>query len=192
MTVEAFEKIPAKKRVLKQKTLVIDREPVFVRTEWEGRDMSRGEASVPMIYATYVLSQTRPNMCFATPNKEKALVGHEMMVGLVRGQGAKSGPAVIMTSLARAFTRPQNIRHGWWMMGIFGFVVAIQLAMLTLSALTWNWDWSDLFTGACAAAYGYCVVRTAQAQKRLLAERKEKRRLEDEQKTFENIIGPLR
>lgn len=196
MAAEVFEKIPAKKRVLKQKTLVIDREPVFVRTEWEGRDLSHGEAPVPMIYATYVFSQTRPNMCFATPDKEKALMGHEMMVGFVRGQGAKSGLAVVLNSMVRAFLQPRSIKHGWFMVILFAIVVAVQGLALLSSLVFSNWSWGDLIPGIAGPLYGYALFRSAQGLRRLRKERKakldEERRLEDERKAFDNIIGPLR
>jgi hypothetical protein len=158
---------------------------------WEGFDASDGEAPVPMIFATHVWSATRPNMHFATPDEKKALIGHEMMVGFVKGQGAKSGLPVFLTFLRRAFTTPRSVKHGWFMVSLFATVVALQLMTITGNVVTGQIGWHTAFTAFLGAIYAYCVVRAAQGLRRLRKERAEEQRVEKEKEEFDRITAQL-
>lgn len=188
MDAREFERIPRKKRIIGRQTLMVEGTPVYVLTEWDGKDMSNGESPVPLPFSTYIHSQRFPNILTAYASQKHAEVGHHLAVGFVKSQGGKAGFPVFLSVIATAFTRPRSIKHGWFMVALFSIVVAMQLPSLVMSLVFWNWDWSDLFAGAVTAAYGYALFRSAQGLKRLRAERKEEKRVEREKKAFDDIV----
>jgi hypothetical protein len=194
MELEEFQKIPAKKRKLREKTLLLDKEPVFVQTAWEGFDASQGEASEPMIYSTYVLSASDRyhSMCISTPNEKKALMTHEMMVGMVRAHGGKVGLPLYRNFLARAFTNPRTTKQAWINIVAFGLVVVMQAVTVMLSVMFNNLDWGDAFTTVIGAAYGYCVLKQIKKLRVLQKEKAEELRVEKDREEFDRIVGPLK
>jgi hypothetical protein len=192
MSPEAFAAVPTKKRVLKQNTLILKGEPIRVLTMWDGVDMAHGEAPVPCPYSTVVLSDSYPNVMVAVPDEKKARLSHEMMMGFVRAQGGKGGWRVPGYFLTRVWGNPHTVKHGWANVILAGVVVAVQLAMLTLSAVTWDWGWSDLAPAVFAVLYGWWLKNAVVGLRGKLQERDEERRAEKERTEFENIVGPLR
>jgi hypothetical protein len=192
MSPEAFAAVPHKKRVLKQNTLILDKRPVSVLTMWDGVDMSHGESPVPLPFSTYIHSEHYPNVLTAYRNEKHALFGHDVAMSFVRSQGGKGGWRILTHFLARGWSNPQTVKQGWWQVALAVIVIALQLAMLTLSAVTWDWGWSDLLPAAFAALYGWWLFNGVKGLKRKLRERDEERRAEKERTEFENIVGPLR
>jgi len=193
MELEEFEKIPVKKRVLKQQTLVIHGDAVRVLTMWDGHDMSHGDAPIPMPFSTFVASDHHPNMLMAYPDQKKAEMGHHIMVGFLKSQGCKGGLPVVLHFIRQAFTNPRTIAQAWWMIVLFSIVVALQVSDL-LASLVFGipLGWGDLFGAAVGAAYGYCVYRAAKKLKILRKERAEEQRVQKEKDEFDRIIEPLK
>jgi hypothetical protein len=191
MDAKEFEKIPLKKRILKQQTLVVHGDAVRVLTMWDGVDTAHGQAPVPMPFSTFVASDHHPNMLMSYPDQEKAQMGHHLMIGFLRSQGCKSGLPVILHFIKGAFTNPRTIAQAWWMIVLFSIVVALQVSDVLASLVFGTWSWSDVFSAVIGAAYGYCLYRAAKKLKILRKERAEERRIEQDRKAFEEIVGPL-
>lgn len=189
MELEEFQKIPAKKRILAEKSLVLHGDRIRVVTMWDGEDMARGEAPMPCPFSTFIHSENHPNMLTAFPNESYARMGHYAAIAFVQAQGGKTGFPVFVHFLKQAFTNPRTLKLAYWNLGLMGAVTLLQLFTLTLSLFMWNWDWSDAFTTVIAAAYGYATIQTLKAIKRLRRERNEAQRLEREKEEFERIVG---
>jgi hypothetical protein len=191
ISLEEFAAVPRKKRLVKKNTFMLQREPILVLTEWDGRDMSDGEASVPCPFSTVVLSESYPNMMMAVPDEKKARVSHEMMCGFVRAQGGKAGWRTPLHFAARGWARPKSVKLGWFQLALCVAVVMLQLMPLTMSAITWNWDWADLLPAAALLLYGWFGWNSLRGLKRLLQERREERRIAAEKETFDKIVGQI-
>jgi hypothetical protein len=192
MSPEAFAAVPHKKRVLKQNTLILNKEPVSVLTMWDGMDMSGGESPVPLPFSTYIHSEHYPNVLTAYRNEKHALFGHDVAMSFVRSQGGKGGWRIPAYFLARGWSWPRSVKQGWANVALAGFVLALQLFTLTMSAITWNWDWVDLLPALVAVLYGWWLKNAVIGLRGKLRERDEERRTEKERTEFENIVGPLR
>lgn len=192
MSQEAFDAIPHKKRVVKRQTFILKKEPILVLTMWDGVDMSHGEASVPCPFSSAVLSESYPNMLVSVPDEKKARVSHEMMAGFVRAQGGKGGWRVPAFILRNMWRNPVSMKAAWTYVVTSALVTLIELAMLTMTAIRWNWFWSDLLTVAMLGLYIFLLKNSLQGLKEKRRERAEERRAEKERQEFENIVGPLR
>ena len=191
MSLEAFAAVPWKKRVVKQSTLILAREPITVLTMWDGTDHSNGEAPVPLPFSTFVHSESHPNMKMAVPDEKHARVAHEMALGFVRAQGGKGGWRVPAFYLMNVWGNPRSVKHGWFNVILAGLVVIVQLGSLTASAVRWNWDWSDVFTGVMLGLYGWWLRSAVVGLRGKLRERKEDRRVAADKEAFEKIVGQI-
>lgn len=192
MSLEAFAAVPHKKRVLKQSTLIVAREPVSVLTMWDGVDNSEGKAPKPLPFSTYIRSEHYPNVLTAYQNEKHALFGHDVAMSFVRSQGGKGGWRIPAYFVARAWGHHHTVKQGWFTVILTAFVLAVQLSVLTASAIAWDWGWSDLFPLVSGALYAWLLKHSIVGLRRKLRERGEERRADKEQTEFENIIGPLR
>jgi hypothetical protein len=191
MSLEAFAAVPRKKRIVKQSTLILAKEPISVLTMWDGVDHSEGESPVPLPFSTFVHSESFPNIMLSVPDEKHARMSHEMALGFVRSQGGKGGWRIPLWFLTRVWDNPRTVKHAWFNMALCLAVVAVQLATLTASAVMWDWDWSDLLPVAFVALYGYWLKNSVVALKRKLRERKEERRAAADKEAFDEIVGRL-
>lgn len=191
MTLEAFAAIPRKKRIVKRQTFILRNEPITVLTEWDGRDMSHGDAPMPCPFSTCVLSDSYPNMMMAVPDEKKARVSHEMMAGFVRAQGGRGGLAVAAYFLLHMWGNPRSVKMAWTNVALAAFVVLLQLQVLTVDAITGSWNWYAILPAAAAGLYALFLRNSLVALRRKLGERREERRIEKEKVEFEKIVRQI-
>ena len=192
MNPEEFAAVPHKKRVVKKSTLIVQKEPVSITTMWDGVDNSEGKAPKPLPFSTFVHSESFQDMMLSVPTEKHAHVSHELALGFVRAQGGKGGWRIPVYFLARAWGHHHTVKQGWFTVILTAFVVAVQLSVLTASAITWDWGWSDLFPLVSGVLYAWLLKHSIVGLRRKLRERGEERRANKERTEFENIIGPLR
>lgn len=191
MSLDAFTAIPHKKRIVKQSTLILRREPISVLTMWDGVDNSDGEAPRPLPFSTFIHSESYPDMRMAVPDERHAKISHEMALGFVRAQGGKGGWRIPLFFLSRVWSNPRSVKHGWSNVILAGFVLLVQLTMLTLSAVMWDWDYADILPAVFALLYGYWLIGAVKGLKRKLKERREERQVAADKEAFEKIVGQI-
>ena len=191
ITLEEFAAVPRKKRIVKRSTLILGREPIMVLTEWDGKDMSHGEAPMPMPFSTVVLSESYPNMLMAVPDEKRARMSHEMMCGFVRAQGGKGGWRVPAYFLLHVWGNPKTVKLGWFNVILSALVVLFQLQALTATAIMGNWSWANLISVAIVGLYGLWLKNAVQGLRRKLRERREERRVAADKEAFEKIVRQL-
>lgn len=188
MTLEAFESVPRKKRIVKQQTLMHGGEPVHVLTEWDGYDISAGDAARPMIFSTYVAHPVRGKMIVGYPDLAHAKVGHEMMMAMLKAQGATRGWSLFVHFMTAASFRPHNLKQAWTMATLWALCLLVQAFPVVVSLTVGRLNWWHILNVALIAFYVYLIQGNVRAIRRLRRERREERRTEAEKKEFDALV----
>lgn len=187
-----FNAIPWKKRVLARKMLILDREPVTVLTMWDGVDITGGEAPKPCPFSTLVMSESSPSMLVAVATERQAIMSHEMMVGMVRSHGGRSGWRIPVHFLTRAYSKPASVKYAWVMTIVWAALLLFQMSSITLSALTGTFGLVDAFGGLVAMFDGWMFWRALQGLKYKRREVAEERRTAKDNEAFEEIVRQIK
>lgn len=192
MTLEEFLAIPKKKRILGDKTLILDGDPVRVLTMWDGVDMSRGEAPTPCPFTTFITTPSRPNMLVAIADEQQAIMSHEMMIGMVRSYGARGGWRIPVHFLTRAYSKPPSVKYAWMMTAVWAALLLFQMSSLTLSALMGNLGVADGVGALVAMLDGWMFWNALQGLRYKRREVAEERRIAKDNEAFEEIVGQIK